>query len=205
MRISIVVVGLLMLGCSYAVELPPGVPFDSVDWPALSSFKPTAGFRLGDFNILYEKTSLAEIKGKIGSGRIDHNGDAAESVYWICYTAQQERIWIMSGEMGGSENAVLNVAVESGKFEENTDCPVLPGHFQSISFDHGLRIGVTEKSTIEALGAPSHREGAWLSFDFAGKENDFCKPSGADVTNWCFLKIENGRVVSIRAGQVTSC
>lgn len=204
-RISAVIIGLATFGCVYATEPPPRTPFSSIDWPALSSAKPTTGLKLGDYNILYEKTPLAEIKNKIGRGHIDHEGDAAESTYWLCYTAHKERIWIMSGEMGGSDNIVLDVAIESDHFNTSSDCPALSDQFQPISFDHGLRPGVTEKSVIHALGTPSYREGQWLSFDFDGKEDKFCKPWGADVTNWALFKVKNGRVVTIRAGQVTSC
>jgi hypothetical protein len=160
---------------------------------------------MGDFSILYEETTLGEIKNKIGSGRIEHEGDAAESTYWLCYTAPKELIWIMTGEMGGSEHDVLNVAVKSGVFKVSTDCPALPEHFQPISFNHGLRVGETEVSVVKALGAPSHREGKWLSYNYTGKEEQFCKPWGADVTNWALFEVENGLVISIRSGQITSC
>lgn len=204
-RISAIIISFVTVGYVYAAESPPRTPSSSINWPTLSSSKPTTGFKMGDFGIIYEETSLGEIKSKIGSGRIDHEGDAAESTYWLCYTVQQERIWIMSGEMGGSKHDVLNVAVKSGEFKASTDCPELPVQFQPISFDHGLRVGETEYSVVKALGSPSHREGKWMSYNYTGKEDQFCKPWGADVTNWALFEVENGHVISIRAGQVTSC
>jgi hypothetical protein len=160
---------------------------------------------MGGFDVLYEKTPLGEIKSTIGSGQIKHQGDAAESTYWLCYTTQEERIWISSGEMGGTENAVLNVAVVSGEFKANKDCPMLPQSFQPVTFNNGLWVRATEDSSLQMMGRPSHLEGQWLSFDYADKEMGFCKPWGADVMNWANVKVRNGHVVAIHAGQVTSC
>ena len=195
----------VFLSCVHAEEVPPITPFHAVDWPALSSVKPTTGLSLGSYDVLYEKTTLGEIKNKIGSGIIKHQGDAAESTYWLCYTSQKERIWVLSGEMGGSNNAVLNVAVESGEFKASQDCPMLPNVFQPVSFVNGISLGITKESVVKPFGRPSHAEGPWLSFDYAGKQMELCKPEGADVMNWALVKVVNGRVVAIHAGQVSSC
>ena len=204
-RLFTVIIGLITFSCAYAGEVPPKTPFDSVDWTALSSVKPTTGISMGGFNVLYEKTTLGEIRNKVGSGVIKHQGDAAESTYWLCYTTQEERVWILSGEMGGSENAVLNVEVESGGFKSSQSCPMLPKAFQPVSFNNGLWVGTSEESVLKLLGRPSHTEDQWLSFDYAGKDMGFCKPWGADVMNWVLVKVKNGHVVAIHAGQVTSC
>ena len=204
-RIFTVIIVLIVFSRAYAGEAPPKVPFDSVDWPALSSVKPTIGISMGSFDVLYEKTTLGEIRDKIGSGVIKHQGDAAESTYWLCYTTKEERVWVLSGEMGGSKNAVLNVAVESGEFKSSQACPMLPNGFQPLSFDNGLWVGASEESVLKLLGRPSHTEDQWLSFDYTGKEMEFCKPWGADVMNWVLVKVTNGHVVAIHAGQVTSC
>lgn len=159
---------------------------------------------MGDFSVVYEETTLAEVKSKVGLGRVLHQGDAAESVYWLCYTARGARIWIMSGEMGGGER-VIDVAVEDGGFAPAEDCPSLPPGFQLVSLDSEVWVGMSESAVLQLLGPPSHREGDWLSFDFTGKKPGACKPEDADVTNWAFIKLMRGRVVRVHAGQVTSC
>jgi len=204
-RLFIFIIGYFFINCAYADDAPPRSPFNAVDWTALSTVKPTTEFIMGGFHVRYEKTNLGEIRDKIGSGLIKHEGDAAESTYWLCYSTQEERVWLLSGEMGGSEKSVLNVTVESGKFEASQECPMLPRAFQPVSFDNELRLGASEESVLKILGRPSHTEGQWLSFDYTGEEKEFCKPWGADVVNWIHVKVINGRVVSIQAGQVTSC
>src|SRR5580658_8732493 len=68
--------------------------------------KPSEGLAMGPLKIVFEDTTLPEVMSTIKSGSIKHQGDAAGSVYWLCYTALNHgdnvRIWIeASGEMGG--------------------------------------------------------------------------------------------------------
>lgn len=208
-RILTLLLALMFLGwvTDVAAEPPPKVALDAITWPALSKEKPTSKLTMGSFSVLYERTTLATIQKEIGSGAISHHGDAAESLYWLCYTGQSERIWIMAhGEMGGSKHRVTSVAAESMEHAEATnDCPVLPSKFQPITFDNDLWLGITEESVLQILGKPSHREDEWLYFDYEEKKPAACKPEDADVSNWVFLKKRQGRVIQIHSGQVTSC
>jgi hypothetical protein len=199
-----VVFSVLMFGYAFAEQLPPKYPFESIDWQALSHSKPTTGLTMGKFKVIYEKTTLDEVKRKIGLGQIFHQGDAAASQDWLCYSYHEGRLWILSGEMGGG-NTILNVSNVSGKFAASSDCPNLPKEFQPLSFGPGLRLGASESSILKILGQPSHRELHWLSFDYAGKDMTFCKPDGGDVTNWVLFKVRKMHVVTILAGQVSSC
>ncbi len=61
-----------------------------------------------------------------------------------------------------------------------------------------------EQAFAEGLGAPSHRSGNWISYDFEGKMQGKC-PGGFDVLNSLVLKTHRGRVEAIYASQVTSC
>jgi hypothetical protein len=200
----VTVVIFLMAGAAMASTSPPGVPFSSMSWRALSVKKPTTMLKMGAFSVGYEETTLAQVRDEAGLGRVLHQGDAAESTYWLCYTARGARIWIMSGEMGGGER-VIEVAVEDGGFAPIADCPALPVALQPVSFDRGLWVGMSEIKVLEILGPPSHREKGWLSFNFSGKQPGACKPEDADVSNWAFIKVSQGRAVQIHAGQVTSC
>lgn len=208
-RILTLLLALMFVGwvADVAAEQPPKMAFDAITWPALSKEKPTTKLMMGSLSVLFEKTTLAAIQKKVGSGAISHQGDAAASLYWLCYTGHRERIWIMAhGEMGGSKHNVTSVAAESMEHAEATnDCPVLPSKFQPVTLDNDLWLGITEESVLQILGKPSHTEEDWLFFDYEGKKPAACKPEDADVTNWVFLKKRQGRVVRIHAGQVTSC
>jgi hypothetical protein len=59
--------------------VPPKTPFDSIDWPALSSIKPTIVISMGGFDVLNKNTPLRKTMNKVGSGVIKHQGDVAKS------------------------------------------------------------------------------------------------------------------------------
>jgi hypothetical protein len=205
-----------MCGCTMAVccakafadSPPPAAPFTSISWKAVSVEKPATELRLGAFAMHFEETTLATVHEAVGSGEIQHQGDAGESVYWLCYTIEgSQRIWMMShGEIGGPEHAVTSVTDQQIKgVKANKDCPSLPAKMQPVSLDTGFWLGTKDIEALKALGPASHAEGAWRSFDYQGKVPGSCEPSGFDLTNWLLYKIDNGRVTTIMASQITSC
>ncbi len=192
---------------SFAAIPPPAQPFDAISWKARSESKPASELRLGNFVIHFEETTLADVQRAVGAGSIDHQGDAGESIYWLCYTAKNEHIWIVAhGEMGGSSHAVTGVSAQRspGAKAEN-DCPLLPPKLLPVSLQQGLWLGFTETEASKVLGAPSYSEGAWRSFDYQAKIPGKCEPDGFDIGNWLLMKLNGGRADTIIAGQVTSC
>lgn len=197
------------LVCSAAVARvpPPRDPFGgAIDWPQISMTPPATDLMLGSFRIRLEKTRLDAIAEAAG-GTIRHQGDAAGSTYWLCYTLPHQRMWIRSnGEMGGPGHAVSQVDARAiNQKSSDTGCPALPRKLQPMSLHGGIGIGSTAQAVSRALGKPSHIAGAWQSFNYAGKVPGQCPPNGFDLTNWVLVKIAHGRVVEIKAGQVTSC
>lgn len=198
---------------SFAETLPPEYPFHSINWKATMKAKPSNGMRMGSLYIQFEETTLGEIQRKIGVGQIAHQGDAGGSLYWLCYSTivsgGVQRVWIGShGEMGGPDHQVGGVdAVIVPKGEPTKDCPALPSGMQSVSLDHGMWLNTTEGDTRSWLGEPSYRKGHWQSFDYEGKvpNGGGCGPEGFDQSNRLLLQVDKGRVISLHAGQVTSC
>jgi hypothetical protein len=63
---------------------------------------------LDQYRIRFEETGLRDVMPRAG-GYIQHQGDAGENIYWLCYTIADgkpaQRLWIIaSGEMGGPEH-----------------------------------------------------------------------------------------------------
>src|ERR1700721_1015373 len=56
----------------------------STSWLATS--KPSDGLTMGKLQIQFEATTLSEVMSSIKAGSIQHQGDAAGRVYWLCYT-----------------------------------------------------------------------------------------------------------------------
>jgi hypothetical protein len=196
--------------------IPPPVVDESVSesesaWRAVT--KPSEGLAMGPLKIAFEETTLPEVMGAIKSGSIKHQGDAAGSVYWLCYTALNHghnvvRIWIeASGEMGGPEHAVTEVAVQRIANERPPpECPVLPKQYEPLSFNNGVWLGAPVGSVEKAFPSGLSRNGDQAFIGYQGKVADdgHCD-GGYDLLNSLYLTFKAGLVVAITAGQVTSC
>ncbi len=214
-RLHALLLGVLMSVSfsSVATTPPPTPPFDTITWKATMKHRPSTGLQMGTFRIQFEKTTLDEIRRSAAIGEIAHAGDAGESTYWLCYTnlgitqTETERIWIAAhGEMGGREHYVTSVSAQLVPGSDATaDCPALPKNLQPVSLDNQLWLGVSEGAVFSKLGAPSYKKDGWQSFDFQGKVQGQCEGGGFDLTAWLLLHLQDGRIHSLRVGQVTSC
>lgn len=195
---------------SFAGTPPPTTPFDAMTWRATMKKKPSTGVKMGAFHVRFEKTTLDDVRKTVGVGYLAHQGDAGESINWVCYTnvnpASVERIWIIShGEMGGRERRVTDISAELlPNGIATTDCPALPEGMKPLILDSQLWLGASESDARTRFGAPSYHKGPWRSFDYQGKARGNCE-GGFDVLNDLLLRFENGRVNFLHAGQVTSC
>src|ERR1700749_1027014 len=66
-------------------------------------------FSLGAFAGRFEETPLSAVPEAGGEGTIQQQGDAAGSIYWLCYRRAQHRLWVSSGEMGGTDHRVTEI------------------------------------------------------------------------------------------------
>lgn len=191
---------------------PPKLPFgSSLPEKPRSITKPAAQLTAGTFEVHFEETTLAQVASRFGSGRVQHRGDASETEYWLCYTAQAEtpqRVWIIAhGEMAGPEHLVTQIiAQELAPGARSTRaCPQLPTDLQPLTLDNNVWLGRRVSDALRTLGRPSRQRGAWRTFFYAGKVPGDCKPDGFDLTNWLEIRWRLGRITAVAAGQVTSC
>jgi hypothetical protein len=206
------IAALTLAATSVANTPPPLVDFPSSIPAALdrATAKPVDDLMMGTMSVKLEATSLATIRDAIGVGRIQNQGDASESPYWLCYTAgegrRRSRVWIeSSGEMGGSDHAVTGVAAEFINTETQTpDCPLLPSRFGRLVFSHGVWLGDTIGAVTKALGIAPTTMGSWLYVGFEGKVPGQCE-GGFDLLNSIAFQVQSGRVMRIQVNQVTSC
>jgi hypothetical protein len=207
LHLAVLCLALIWFGAANAMP-PPKYPLrDSISWSQRSEDRPATQLMMGSFKVRFEKTTLGQVIRAAGIGEIEHRGDAAESIYWLCYTAPDERVWIISGgEMGGRDHKVGQIVAQELRGVRSTkDCPALSSNLLPLHLDKSIWLGTTTEAATRDLGRPSHTDGSWQSFNYAGKVPGRCSPEGFDLLNWLLLKIEAGRVVELRAGQVTSC
>jgi hypothetical protein len=171
---------------------------------------PARGITLGAFRITFEETTLDVVRGRVGAGIVSHHGDGAESEVWLCYTVIRphcrERLWVISNsEMG--RGAVTDIKATTLSSSENSDdCPPLPLQLIPVALDSKLWLGSTAADLAGILGKPSHIERSWQSYNFQIRVNaDGQCEGGYGQLNDLNVKLHNGIVVTLSAGQVTSC
>lgn len=189
---------------------PPVLPLkDHVTWAADYAQPPASNLRLGKLTLQFEQSTLSAIAKAVGKGKIAHQGDAAASIYWLCYSTPTSRVWLVSsGEMGGTSHVLTRIsAVSQPHAAPEAACPMLPGKFRPISIFKKLRLEQPASRFSGALGAPTHMYRSWRMYGHAGKVilGGGCLPEGFDQYNWLWYEVTNHRVVRISAGQVTSC
>jgi hypothetical protein len=190
---------------------PPATPFDAMTWKATLERKPSTTLRMGTLRVRLEQTTLDDVRRAASAGKVAHRGDAGDSIYWLCYTGATrepaERIWIVShGEMGGSAHYVTDISAEAiSNGHATADCPALPKRLGAVSLANHLWLGASERAATMRLGTPSYQNGAWRSYDFAGKVGGHCPGGDFDLSALVMLHVQNGRVNSLWVSQTTSC
>jgi hypothetical protein len=194
-RIIIILITMLISFPAFAEESssPP-------KWPTEVAFEPNTKrdpvgpFQLGHLKVVLEKTTLEEVKTIVGVGSIKRQGDASESIDWICYTATVptlQRIWITSSELGGGSvvDGISAVDIEPSKSTDES-CPELPSKFQPAQLSNGIWINSSDKLIRKNLG--NHKiVNSILKYIYFGKQGEF------DVTGAIAIRMQHGKVKEI--------
>jgi hypothetical protein len=192
--------------CSAQTPPPP------LDDHALERVPPTVKkrlatrFSLGAFAGRFEETPLGAVRAAVGEGTIQHQGDAAGSIYWLCYRRAQHRLWVVSsGEMGGPDHRVTEIVEELTEKDTNTstgtstDCAIIREKFAPLVFDGKLHLGMSRSEVVTALGPPSKSDAAEMVYSHAGK-----LAHGFDETAWLILRFREDKLVSMRGSKTTT-
>jgi hypothetical protein len=198
---------LLLLFAIPAGECSAQTPPPPFDEHALERVQPTVAkrlatrFSLGAFAGRFEETPLDAVRKAVGEGIIQHQGDAAGSISWLCYRHAQHRLWVTSGEMGGSDHRVTEIVEELTEKDTgtSTDCAILPDKFTPLAFDGKLHLGMSRAEVITALGPPSKSEADQVVYSHDGKLTH-----GFEETAWLMLRFHEDKLVSMRGGKTTT-
>lgn len=86
----------ILLTATYAysadISPPPRFPLE-VAPKATMKAAPVSLIKIGRISVIFDKTTLGEAIKEIGAGKIQHQGDAGESEYWICYARRSGEGW----------------------------------------------------------------------------------------------------------------
>jgi len=208
------VLWMLALGAApaWAADEEPAV--DDIDRDPLVVQKPLVrALHLGALEIRLEETRLEDVWRAVGAGHIRHRGDAAGSMYWLCYTVRQtaggERLWIVAhAEMGGPERRIteLEARVLDPPAQATAACPELPAALQPVRLDFGLWLGAQHSDFAARLDLPRGGQGPALNYAYWGQVPGVLEGEAMqyDLGNGLSLRVAGGRVTGLRAWQVTT-
>jgi len=123
--------------------------------------------RVSGQRIVLEHTNLEAVRKHTG-GTIGHNGDAGDSLSWLCLhgTGRQGdwALWLMSGEIdGGTVGGFLWQHVDRNA-QFDTRCQVLTEGRGSVELPIALKLGTTEAGVEHIFGQPTARLGNALFY-----------------------------------------
>jgi hypothetical protein len=194
--------------------LPPPMAPSGDAVAATSADAPVSRLRLGRLDVVLEETPLAVVQEMLSTGTIGERGDAAEHIFWLCYTfaadSVRARVWLVSsGEFGGSDHVVdgIAAAVVSAEPSIPANCPALRAE-DGAWIDRRIWLGLAENELIRRLGRPSEVQDNVMHFFFDGDVVHAADSrSSADkfaVTSRLMVELRDGRVSRLWGWRRTS-
>ncbi len=208
-------------GDATTVTLPP----DFTTAPTFVPVKaiPAAQVMLGKFPVIFEKTSLSEIREKTNSSKIQvARGGVWDGELLLCYTMITdrggERIWFTSdsvyGKAGGREDSkVLGMIATTltGAVSIPRDCPLLKVSLQPVVLNGGISLGMSRDDVMRRLSPKAKLDNGQIRFDYDEplKANDpAMKPSkatkGMRVGSALTVGFADDMLVTFSAQRITS-
>jgi hypothetical protein len=163
----------------------------------------------------FEKTTLGELRKWAGAATMEQDGDAGSSRSWLCYSLPGQLVWFISTEMGGDEQALMQLfgeAIQDG--DPRVDkCPRLPPTMQPIALEFGW-VGSSEAKIRAVLGPPSGVRRDWSQYLYTGKQRGRLQVKAAGKTEstdldfkviaFVEMKFRHGKAIAVRASHVTA-
>jgi hypothetical protein len=181
---------------------------------ATTADAPVSRLRLGRLDIVLEETPLAIVREMLSMGAIGERGEAAEHIFWLCYTYDADgvraRVWLVSsGEFGGAEHAVdgIAAAVVGAEPSVPANCPALRAG-EAAWIDRKIWLGLAENELIRRLGKPSEVQDNVMHFLFDGDVVRAADNRGsADkfaITSSLMVELRDGRISRLWGWRRTS-
>jgi hypothetical protein len=107
--------------------------------------------QLGSLRILLEKTTLTDLGKRFPQAKIHHQGDAGDSITWVCYTLAAPsggvRIWLEPGELEG-DDAIDGVVIAPATSDPRSDCPNIDMGAGTVALDTGTFLGTPKPAVL---------------------------------------------------------
>lgn len=174
------------------------------DWQKVNSkiaLPIITNINLGKFKLELEKATLPGMAKLSGNNHIERRGDAGGSEYWICFSDAHQKIWMASGELGGSRHSINSIQI-SKKYpkEQLSSCPDLPSHMKPVSINGKTFLGLHKSRVLGYFGKPSTQIDGWWIYSYTG---DSPLPGFDQSSNFTVYLVDD-KVTSIFISQVTT-
>jgi hypothetical protein len=193
----------LAVALGAAAAGPPPFPFKNGLAAATLKQRPATLLNLGAYAIHFEQTPMREVVRTVGAGALHHQGDAGDSLDWICYRIPgpaPQLLWITSGELQGGQ--VVDSVVARFDAAAPADCAELPERFRGVTLDHALWLGSTQAAVQAALGPASASREGWLEWCFEVKGRDEHHDEASNTTSSVDYDESSSLVLRLDGGQV---
>jgi hypothetical protein len=172
----------------------------------------STGLTMGDVHIAFAQSTLQEIGARLNYVLIRHQTSADGTFGWLCFTILGEdayRVWITSDdEFGGSDRLVTSIfAARIEADAKATDsCPEPPVKYRTVKLDNGIWLGSSNEQIGLILGLVPPNSDGWSRYTYSGEQNVVSRGKSAnfDVSSSLDLRLQNGRVIALRAAKFLS-
>jgi len=163
-----------------------------------------ASLRVSDVTIRLEEDSELEALPARFGGEIGSQGDASESLGWLCLHGVDAKgpwvLWLESGEIDGPYVGAFlwRRGSHSSRFDDR--CAALPDT-SKVELPIDLGLGASEAKVIQTLGRPSSRKGDILFYKH--EHNESIRGETFTSSNTVVVALRHGVVHAIAVSKTT--
>lgn len=187
----------------------------SLDWApvSLGTFSEVAAtvpkeiitvLRVGNMPVTLGQTMIDDVQKALG-GIVGHQGDASESLKWICFQGGTQSggnwvLWLESGEVDGGTVGGFQLRILSDQTTADKRCKVLDK--SSIDLPFPVQLGSSERDLLKHLGSPTMRRDGKLFF--MHQHEEMIRGELYDSVNTLTVLIRDGSVAAIEVWKTTT-
>lgn len=164
-----------------------------------------ASLRVSGVTITLEEDSELEALPRMFGGEIGSQGDAADSLGWLCLYGSDSAgpwvLWLESGEIDGPYVGAFQWRRVSRSAQFDERCSALPDTSE-VKLPIGLGLGSSEAKVIRILGRPTSRRGNTLLYEH--EHDKLIRGEQFFSSNVVIVALRGGVVWAIQVAKTTT-
>jgi len=161
--------------------------------------------RISDLKVQLEEDSrLDDLQRRFG-GEVGHEGDAGDSLLWLCLHAADAGgpwvLWLESGEIDGPYVGRFQWSRVPRTARFDRRCSTLQDS-TTIQLPDGLRLEVSEGNVLRTLGRPTVREKEVLVYEH--EHDEMIRGESFNSSNTVVIRFQGGKLWAIDVQKTTT-